>query len=111
MSRSTRLSLIRRANRDIDTSWLTRLKNFSKSISTTQRRPLRTYSRAFEYRLLCAPLRTKAVARLRKVWFKEWAQDLMQRLLNQSIYHRRDAQHPHPWPPGFGISTFSTGCG
>ena len=36
---SIRLSLILRATRAISTSWLTLSKNFSRSISTTQRRP------------------------------------------------------------------------
>ena len=41
-----RLSSIRRANRDMRMSWLTRSKNFSRSISTTQRCPAAMCSRA-----------------------------------------------------------------
>jgi hypothetical protein len=39
MRPSTRLSCTVRATRAISTSWLTRSKNFSKSMSTTHRRP------------------------------------------------------------------------
>lgn len=42
-SLSTRLSSTYRTLRNIDTSWLTRAKNFSRSISTTQRHAASTY--------------------------------------------------------------------
>src|SRR5713101_449925 len=44
-----------RVNHDILMSWLTRSKNFSKSMSTTQRPPSRTYSRALS--TACCALR------------------------------------------------------
>ena len=46
-SLSTRLSFTVRATRAISTSWFTRSKNFSRSMSTTHRLPPATYSRAF----------------------------------------------------------------
>jgi hypothetical protein len=45
ISFSTRLSLIRVASRARRRSWLTRSKNFERSISTTYLNPARTYSR------------------------------------------------------------------
>src|SRR5215469_16011548 len=39
---------------------------------------------------------TKAVARLGKLGCKQRLQNRMQRLLNQTIHHRRDAQCPYP---------------
>ena len=44
---SSRLSSILRARRPISTSWLTRSKNFSRSMSTTMVCPSATYSDAF----------------------------------------------------------------
>jgi len=44
ISFSTRTSSTRRATRDISTSWFTRSKNFSRSMSTTQRLPSPMYA-------------------------------------------------------------------
>ena len=47
-------------------------------------------------RLMRIPSRSKAVARVREGRLKDRLQHLMQRLLDQAIHHRRNAQRAHP---------------
>ncbi len=46
--------------------------------------------------LMGVPPRSKTVARFGEVSFEDRREHLMQRLLDQSIRQRRDAERPHP---------------
>ena len=95
ISCSTRPSPIFFASLLISRSWLTRSKNFSRSMSTTQRLPCATYWRAWPPPdARCAPVESRSSpprSRLEDRW-----QHLMQRLLDQSIHHRRNAECAYP---------------
>jgi hypothetical protein len=73
-------------------SWLTRSKNFSRSTSTTIRRPDWTYACAASHRIMRTPSRSKAVAVFAEGGVHHRLQHLQQCLLDQPIRHRRDAQ-------------------
>ena len=48
------------------------------------------------HRLVRAPPRSEAEAAVREARIEDGVQDLEQGLLDQSVYHRRDAQQPDP---------------
>ena len=96
MIRSSRLSATRRASRAIRMSWLTRSKNFSRSMSTTMVRPSATYRLAWA-RASCAPRPgRKPIAGCREGRVQERFQHLQNGLLHEAVDDRRDAQLPHP---------------
>src|SRR5579859_2464828 len=53
-------------------------------------------------RLMRAPTRSKAEARVREGRVEDGREDLEEGLLNESVEHRGDAQHPHALPIRFG---------
>ena len=53
-------------------------------------------------RLMRTPSRTKAIARIRERRGEDGREDLEQGLLNESVEHRGEAQHPYALPIRFG---------
>ena len=92
ISRITPTSSMRLLNRSIRMSWLTRLKNFSRSTSTTTCRPACTCACAANTASCARRPGAKAVAVLAKSGVQNRLQHLQQRLLDQPIRHRRNAK-------------------
>jgi hypothetical protein len=89
--------VIRLANRSINTSWLTRSKNQSfqvhvyhdtASVLDVLLRPA--------HGIVRPPSRSQAVAMVRKAPVDSRLQHLQDRLLDEPIEHRRDAELAHP---------------
>ncbi len=91
-------------------SWFTRSKNVARSTSTTTRRPACTQVCAARTHPPARTARTVTVGVLAEVRVQERLQHLQQRLLDQAIRHRRDAELALA-PPGLGIATKRTGWG
>ena len=91
-SRNTDVSLTRLLSRSIRMSWLTRSKNFSRSTSTTTRRPACTWARACFTASWAPRPGLKPWLLSLNVAVQHGLQHLPQRLLDQPIHHRRDAQ-------------------
>jgi hypothetical protein len=55
-----------------------------------------------KYSLMSASVRAESIARFGKVAVKDYLHDLMERLLDESIYDRRNTQLPYPCAVRFG---------
>ncbi len=106
---ATRLSLTRRATRAMSMSWFTVSKNFSMSISTTQRYPSSTYCRAVTTASWALrPGRKPKAASLK------WGSKIGVSVCRSACWMKRSStvgipRERFPLPPGFGVSTRLTG--
>ena len=90
-----RLSVTRFATSPIRMSWLTRSKNFSRSMSTTTPCPDAIILLRPFHRLMRRAPRPEAEARLGERPVPIRLQHLHHRLLDEAVEHRRDAEQPY----------------
>ena len=92
ISRSTRLSAIRFATSAISRSWLTRSKNFSRSMSTTPPIALVDVGLRLGHGLMGGASRAEAVAVLAERRVPQRLKPLQDRLLDQAVKHGGNAE-------------------